>query len=176
MTAWKINVFTPVILAAIVFTMLQTGKPVRAADGACDSSAAYHALDFSLGTWSIAVPGAPSGATSVIQREVGGCAIVENWKGGRQVGINVDAYNSEDKHWYRFFVDSIGKVHVFEGVAAGASIVYRGTSPGPNGTTELNRLELRSEGPKRMTQLWQKSVDGKTWTIAFQGTYTRTSR
>ena len=176
MTAQKLIIPFRVVLAIGVFVFLHATAPGHAAGGSCDGSATYHALDFSLGTWSIAIPGAPSGATSVIQREVGGCAIVENWKGGRQVGINVDAYNSEDKHWHRFFVDSIGKVHAFEGVAQGASIVYRGTSPGPNGTTELNWLVLRSEGPNKMTQLWQKSTDGKTWTIAFQGTYTRTSR
>ncbi|HLI96219.1 MAG TPA: hypothetical protein VKT72_09040 [Candidatus Baltobacteraceae bacterium] len=118
----------------------------------------------------------PSGATSVIRREAGGCAIVENWTGGDQTGINVDAYNAEDKRWHRFFVDSIGKVHVFEGIAEGASIVYDGTSTGPNGTIEINRLVLRGEGPNGMTQLWQKSTNGKTWRIAFQGTYERVSR
>lgn len=176
MTARKLISSSLIVLASVLFAVLHAGTPGRAAGGACGISAAYHALDFSLGTWAIAVPGSPAGATSVIQREAGGCAVVENWKGGRQTGINVDAYNSEDKHWHRFFVDSIGKVHVFEGVAEGASIVYHGTSPGPGGATELNRLVLRSEGPDKMTQLWQKSIDGKTWSVAFQGSYTRINR
>lgn len=176
MTTLKRLFLSAIALTFGMYAVLRAGSPVSAARSACGASAAYRALDFSIGTWSIAVPGAQSGATSVIRREAGGCPIVENWTGGDQTGINVDAYNAEDKRWHRFFVDSIGKVHVFEGIAESASIVYHGTSTGPNGTTEINRLVLRSKGPNEMTQLWQKSTDGKTWSIAFQGTYKRIHR
>ena len=77
------------------------------------------------------------------------------------------------KHWHRFFVDSYGKVHVFEGVAANGAIVYTGTSREADGRVFMHRLTLRSHGSNEMTQLWQKSADGKTWTTAFEGTYTR---
>src|SRR5579872_387919 len=100
MTAREQILLSAAALALAAYA-LHAGAPVRAAGGACGGSAAYHALDFSIGTWSIMVPGTPSRATSTIHREAGGCAIVENWNGGGQTGINVDAYNTEDKRWHR---------------------------------------------------------------------------
>ena len=139
----------------------------------CESSAAYRALNFSIGTWSVSVVGFSGKATSEIRHEIRGCAVVEQWRGGSDVGMNVDAFNAEDNHWHRFFVDSQGKVHTFEGIVRGNALEYRGTSQEPDGKVYLNRLELRSDGPAKMTERWQKSRDGNRWSTAFEGIYTR---
>ncbi|MGC2242274.1 MAG: hypothetical protein WBA06_01505 [Candidatus Aquilonibacter sp.] len=166
----------PLLVAVAVGLSLASGSTqafARASANTCAASAAYHALDFSIGAWSISVLGESTKGSSEIRRDIRGCAIVEEWKGQNDIGINVDAYNTEDKHWHRFFVDSYGKFHVFEGVAANGAIVYTGTSREADGRVFMHRLTLRSHGSNEMTQLWQKSADGKTWTTAFEGTYTR---
>src|SRR5579863_7704485 len=169
------RLYAMLIFSLLVALVAVAGRThaAAAASRPCANAPAYHALDFSLGSWSISVPGEAPQATSTIRLDVRGCAVVEEWKGQNDVGINIDAYNEADGHWHRFFVDSYGKVHTFEGSAGPGAIVYRGTSREPDGRVFINRLTLRSEGPNTMTQLWQKSPDGKTWSTAFQGTYTR---
>lgn len=162
--------------AAVALTLLSLRPAVStnaASPTSCEKNSAYRALDFSLGSWTVAVPGFSGKSTSEIRRDVRGCAIVENWSGAQDAGLNIDAYNVEDQHWHRFFVDSLGKVHTFEGVARNGSIDYRGTSREPDGKIYLNRLELRSEGRDKIAELWQKSPDGKVWSTAFEGIYSR---
>ncbi len=161
-------------IAVLTFVPLRPAPATGAGmPTSCQRSAAYRGLDFSIGAWVVNVPGFAGKSSSEIRRQVRGCAIVEQWSGGADAGMNVDAYNSEDHHWHRFFVDSQGKVHTFEGTAGPNGIEYRGTSREPDGKTYLNRLVVRSEGADKMTQLWQKSRDGRVWSTAFEGIYQR---
>jgi hypothetical protein len=133
-------------------------------------------MDFTIGDWAVTdSQGNPMGK-SEIRPDLDGCVVVENWTapGGSPNGRNTDGYNQEDKGWHRYFADTRGHAHVFEGVAKGDSIEYEGTSKGENGKPVLNRLTISLDGPDKMSQLWQKSRDGgKTWERAFQGNFSR---
>jgi hypothetical protein len=149
-------------------------KPQSGA-GAC-SATEYHALDFTIGDWAVSDSQGNAIGTSEIRSDLGGCVVVENWvaPGGSPMGRNMDGYNQEDKRWRRYFADTRGHAHVFEGMSNGDSIQYEGTSKGPKSEAVLNRLTIRKDGPDKMTQIWQKSSDGgKTWDPAFQGVFSR---
>ncbi|HEY6333838.1 MAG TPA: hypothetical protein VI756_31265 [Blastocatellia bacterium] len=140
------------------------------------SAAEYHAFDFTLGDWSVSDSAGNAVGISQIRYDLDGCVVVENWAapGGSPSGRNLDGFNQEDQRWRRYFADTRGHVHVFEGVSKGDSIEYQGTSRGPKGEQVLNRLTIRKDGVDRMTQLWRKSTDnGKTWEPAFEGIFTR---
>jgi len=153
-----------------------------ASDSSTDSTAAqcahlaeYRSLDFTIGTWTTTDRKGSFAGTSTIKYDLDGCMLIETWRGRGVSGRNLDAYNAEDKHWHRFFVNSLGKVHVFEGISDGTSIRYEGTSADSNGKNIWNRLTIRKDGPNKVAQLWQKSSDGgKTWQTAFQAIYIRT--
>ena len=159
-------------LALCPMLVLLPSTAAGTAPGSC-SAAAYHAMDFTIGRWAVRVPGSTSPATSDVQFDVRGCAVVERWSGQTDSGMNVDAYNAEDGHWHRFFVDAYGKVHVFAGSADGRTVRYEGQSTGENGQRTRSRLTIFKRGPNTFDQLWEKSVDGKTWSVAFKGVYTR---
>jgi hypothetical protein len=168
------------ILAVLEANVRASGKPParirpQSAAGAC-SAPEYHALDFTIGDWAVSDSQGNAIGTSEIRSDLGGCVVVENWvaPGGSPSGRNLDGYNQEDKRWRRYFADTRGHAHVFEGTSNGDSIQYEGTSKGPKGEAVLNRLTIRKDGPDKMTQIWQKSSDGgKTWEPAFQGVFSR---
>jgi hypothetical protein len=96
--------------------------------------------------------------------------------GGRgHTGENFFAYSADDRSWHGLFADNEGRVHVFlEGTAEPGSARFSGPSRGPQGETVLNQVILHRVSETQVEQVWQKSSDeGKTWTTAFRGEYTR---
>ena len=102
-----------------------------------------------IGDWTVVDgEGHPTG-TSTIRADLDGCAVIENWVSpdGAVRGRNVDAYNAEDTHWHRFFVDNRGHVHDFAGITTGAAVQYEGTSHAPDGADVRHRLTIRQDSP-----------------------------
>ncbi len=57
-------------------------------------------------------------------------------------------------------------------------MVLEGRRPGKKGGTVIDRIQWGRIGgdPNRVRQLWEVSADGgKTWEVAFDGTYVRKS-
>ena len=163
----------------LTFAAACFGVPLRAAAAnasSCAASPANRALDFWLGQWTIAAPGGAANATSTVTLQLDKCLIVERWNGGRgHTGENVLAYSSDDQSWHGFFADNEGRVHVFlHGKASPGSVEFSAPGHGPKGESILNRVTISRINADQVEQLWQKSSDdGKTWTTAFRGQYTR---
>ncbi len=167
------------LLATVFGTALIGFSPgAFAATGAsvCSTNPPNRALDFWVGDWTIAAPGGGAQAKSSVTLELGKCLVVERWDGGRgHAGENFFGYSADDKSWHGLFADNEGRVHVFlDGNVTSGSAVFTGPSRDPEGKTVLNRVTIRGLNNSRVEQLWEKSFDeGKTWTIAFRGEYTR---
>jgi hypothetical protein len=148
-----------------------------AADAAsCAANPDDRALDFWLGEWTIGAAGGAPNATSRVALELDKCLVVERWDGGRgHTGENFFAYSADDRSWHGLFADNEGRVHVFlEGTVKPGSAEFSGPSRGPQGETVLNRVTIHRVSETQVEQVWQKSSDdGKTWTTAFRGEYTR---
>jgi hypothetical protein len=73
-------------------------------------AAAYREFDFWVGKWdAYGYPTGPLSGTNIVTSEVGGCAVLENWKsvfGGR--GRSLNAYDASTGHWSQMWVGGGG--------------------------------------------------------------------
>lgn len=142
----------------------------------CATDPAHRALDFWLGDWTIAAPGAPADANSAVSTGLGECVVVEHWSGEvNHTGENIFGYSADDQSWHGFFADSKGHLHVFlNGTVASGVAQFTGPNRGPDGETVLNRITIRRIDADHVEQMWEKSSDGgKTWSRQFLLQYTR---
>jgi hypothetical protein len=169
-----------VVLLTALFAAAWFGLGPRAWAAAeaspCATNPDSGAFDFWLGAWTVAAPGGQANATSRVALELGKCLVVERWNDGRgHLGENLFGYSADDKEWHGLFADNEGRVHVFvDGKVSDGTAVFTGPSRGEQGQTILNRVTIRRVSDNHVEQVWQKSSDnGKTWTDAFRGEYTR---
>ena len=88
----------------------------------CDNDPRFHAFDFWIGEWDVQPTGtvrAPigQGATSIIEAQLGGCVIQENWmpNGPRRRGKSFNIYNTATSMWEQYYVDSRGTITHYKG-------------------------------------------------------------
>jgi hypothetical protein len=167
------------LFATPVFAKLPANHVLaQAGPGACAGNSAARELDFWVGEWSIAPPGAAAGdAASTVSLELDQCLVVESWRGGKDhTGKNIFGFSQEDKTWHGMFADNDGRVHLFEGTVAAGAADFRGSSRGRNGEAELHRLRIfrLPQDKDKVEQVWEKSSDnGATWAKVFDGVYSR---
>jgi len=173
----KLLPHTFLILAAAA----SVGVAAQPASGApeptsCATNPEARQLDFWVGDWSIASPGAGPSATSKVYLDLDKCLVVESWDGGKDHrGMNMFAYASGEKSWRGMFVDNEGRAHIFaDGKVAAGSAEFVGPSRGPNGEAVLNRIRVVRLAGGKVEQTWDKSFDnGATWTSQFRLEYSR---
>ena len=115
-------------------------------------------------------------APNRIESILGGCAIQENWQGTRGAnGTSLNLYAPDGK-WHQIWVDSQGNLVEVAGGLEEGKMVMRGTSPSQAepGKTVLHRATWTPLDGGRVHSLWEASRDdGKTWTVQFDGMYSR---
>ena len=143
--------------------------------GQCAANSESRQLDFWLGDWVVTYPGMTGSSASKVSLALDKCLLTENWEGGKgHKGTNMFAYSSDDKSWHGMFADNEGRVHVFEGKVAPGAAEFTGPSRSPNGQAVLNRIKVVRVNANKVEQSWEKSADnGATWTMEFQGEYSR---
>jgi hypothetical protein len=165
------------LLLAIGGWLSLTATPALAAldSEPCSANSKSRQLDFWLGDWNVTYPGMPGSARSQVSLDLDKCLLVESWDGGKgHSGKNMFAYSSDDGHWHGMFADNQGRVHVFEGKVAADSAEFTGPSRGPHGQSVLNRIRVVRLAANKVDQSWEKSADnGVTWTMEFEGEYSR---
>jgi hypothetical protein len=130
-------------------------------------------FDFWIGHWDVSVGGKPAGVNR-IEKILNGCALLENWSGaGGMSGKSVNFYDPLRKQWHQTWVDDRGGSLALDGTFSGGSMVLSGTKQDQAGKTTLNRITWTALPSGQVRQLWETSGDGKSWTVAFDGLYTR---
>ncbi len=135
-------------------------------------------FDFWVGDWDVSNAGAPAG-TSRIEKMVGDCVIFESWTGvNGYVGKSFNVYDPVKKRWQQTWVDVTGRITEYYGEFRDGNLYYlsESISTGPDGKEQrtLGRMTFFNLGKDQVRQLWEQSTDeGKTWTVAFDGLYTR---
>ncbi len=159
------------------FSLTGTSTLAAADSGPCSANSESRQLDFWLGDWTVTYPGMPGSAASKVDLHLDKCLVVESWDGGKgHSGRNMFAYSSDDKSWHGMFADNQGRVHIFQGKVAQGLAEFTGPSRGPKGQTVLNRIKVVRLAANKVEQSWEKSTDnGATWTMEFQGQYSRNS-
>ena len=115
-----------------------------------------------------------TGSSSVIEKQLDGCVIQENWltPGTFGEGKSFNIYNTALKRWEQYWVDSRGTItHYVGNFRADGALYYEADQ---FGTTNKIRMTFFNQGPNQVRQLGHTSTDGgKTWTVSFDLTYVR---
>jgi hypothetical protein len=119
----------------------------------------YRQFDFWVGEWD------------------GGCALREEWQGaGGGTGTSLNIFDATTGRWHQTWVGSDGLLLQLDGAMKDGSMELTGSTISANGARTLHRIRWTPLGgqPARVRQLWESSTDGgRTWSVAFDGTYTR---
>jgi hypothetical protein len=146
----------------------QTPRPVPC------SAPEHRQFDFWIGEWEVKTPDGKVAGTNRIERVEGGCALQENWTGAGNTGRSLNAYWPGDRKWHQFWIGSGGLVMHLSGVFKGDALRLEGVVPLADGRSIQHRLTFTKRADGTVRQFWENSADaGKTWTVAFDGLYTR---
>jgi hypothetical protein len=173
-SSWQFLNILLLVLVGGWFSLAPT-RSMAADEAPCSANSESRQLDFWLGDWVVTYPGMTGSSASKVSLALDKCLLTENWEGGKgHKGTNMFAYSSDDKSWHGMFADNEGRVHVFEGKVAPGAAEFTGPSRSPNGQAVLNRIKVVRVNANKVEQSWEKSADnGATWTMEFQGEYSR---
>ena len=130
-------------------------------------------FDFWVGDWSVTVGGQHAGDNR-IDKILSGCALLENWTGaGGMSGKSLNFYDPVRERWHQTWIDDRGGSLALDGTFTAGSMVLSGTQQDKAGKTTLNRITWTALPSGQVRQVWETSADGKSWTVAFDGLYTR---
>jgi hypothetical protein len=136
------------------------------------SSPEYRQFDFWVGEWVVHNPTGQQVGTSRIEKVEDGCGLQENWTASNgRTGRSINAYHPAIAKWVQAWVGG-GSTLLLEGNYDGERMVLAGISIGGSGATMRNRITWSRVAGGKVRQVWEQSADeGKTWTVAFDGTY-----
>jgi hypothetical protein len=139
----------------------------------CDSQQ-QRQFDFWIGDWAVTVGGKPAGHNR-IERILDGCALLENWSGaGGMSGKSLNFYDAQRAQWHQTWVDDRGGSLGLDGTFTSGKMVLSGTNKDQQGKATINRITWTALPKDQVRQVWETSTDeGKSWTVAFDGLYTR---
>jgi hypothetical protein len=144
----------------------------------CGAEPNYRAFDFWIGEWDVqptATPRGPvgSGSTSIVERQLDGCVIQENWlPQGPGAGKSFNIFNVVTKQWEQYYVDTRGTITLYKGTFHEDGNLY--FEADQFASTNRIRMTFFNQGPNQVRQLGHVSTDGgKTWTVTFDLTYVR---
>ena len=139
----------------------------------CRNAPESRQFDFWLGEWDVEANGQKI-ARSSIQLILDECVVFENYEqGAGYSGKSLNAWNSGLKRWEQHYVDTAGGSRFWTGTLQSGKMVMT-TEFERNGAKVLNRMTYSKEGPDRVRQLIETSLDGgKTWAPGYDGMYVR---
>jgi hypothetical protein len=156
----------------------QSSSATTARPAAC-SRAEHRQFDFWVGEWDVTTPDGRQAGTNRIRAVHGGCALQEEWSGRNGFsGTSLNAFDASTERWHQTWVGSDGLLLQLDGGLKDGAMELTGATVGANGTRTLQRLRWTPMGgtPARVRQLWETSTDdGRTWSVAFDGTYRKKS-
>jgi len=141
------------------------------------SAPEYRQFDFWIGDWQVTTPDGRVAGTNTIEPLLGGCALQEHWRGGAGgAGTSLSFYDAASGQWHQTWVSAQGGLLQLDGGIEDGKMVLTGERPSlqDQGTAVLHRISWEQRDADHVHQLWEASSDGgKTWTVVFEGTYTR---
>ena len=133
----------------------------------------FRQFDFWLGTWDVrsAANAEQPPSTNVISREYGDCLIREVYSTPSGfAGTSLNFYSRASGRWHQSWIDNTGNGLLLTGGLEDGSMVM---ASDPD-LSPRHRITWTPNDDGSVRQLWESSSDqGKTWTVAFDGLYTR---
>ncbi|CAG0996105.1 hypothetical protein BURK1_02546 [Burkholderiales bacterium] len=162
------------LLAGAVTAMVAAMVAVPAASAAPCDAPAYREFDFWLGEWNVRTPDGRLAGVNRIEREYGGCVLHERYDTGKGYrGESLNTWDAARKVWHQAWVDSSGTLLLLEGRLAAGSMLLEGQTIEPDGRATRHRITWTPDAGGSVRQLWESTDANGTWTVAFDGRYTR---
>jgi tetratricopeptide (TPR) repeat protein len=131
----------------------------------------WRQLDFWVGTWDVYDRSGNRAGQSRIERILGDCVVLENWKGTSE-GKSWNTWNAARKRWEQSWVDSTATPIFFTGQLEKGAMVYHSDQPQPDGKPYQRRLTFTPLPGPRVRQLSQGTTDGgKSWSTEYDLIY-----
>jgi hypothetical protein len=158
------------MVALLFLALLQTQIPPPPSCSAPE----YRQFDFWVGDWVVHGPKGQQLGTNRIEKIEGGCALQESWRSANGgTGRSINVYRNATKQWVQVWAGGGGTL-LLQGEFDGKRMILQGESLSPNGSRPRNRITWSPLDGGKVRQVWERSTDeGKTWTVAFDGTYSR---
>jgi tetratricopeptide (TPR) repeat protein len=141
----------------------------------CEHDPRYRQFDFWLGTWDVYGPGGMKAGTNRIEKDLGGCLLVENWtsaSGG--TGRSLNYYDPALDRWRQVWVDAQGGNILSEGGLRDGGMYFEGANVSRDGSSERFRMTFTPSPDGSVRQFIEQSRDGgETWYVWFDGRYVR---
>ncbi len=145
---------------------------VARAKNPCMYSEKARQFDFWIGDWDVYVGDTKVGE-NLIERDAGGCTLIENWKNTRGgTGKSINVYDGSVDKWKQFYVGSQGDVYLFEGRLEGNMMKFTAETVDSKGVKTLHKFEFTDNEDKTVRQMWATSTDnGNTFTTIWDSIY-----
>jgi hypothetical protein len=143
--------------------------------GQACTSGAHRQFDFWLGDWDVASPQGPPAGTNRVERLLEGCALQEHWEAtDGSKGTSLSSYDAVARKWRQTYVDDTGQVLVLEGEFKDGRMVLQGEKAMGRQKGALQRISWQVVPGDKVRQRWDISQDdGRTWSVLFEGVYTK---
>jgi hypothetical protein len=131
----------------------------------------YRQFDFWVGDWNVEAAASPGSVShNRISLINDGCTLREEYETPQgYVGTSLNFYDARRKAWHQTWIDNQGGGLVLEGAFRDGAMVLQ-SEPGADGA--IQRITWTTLPGGRVRQHWESSADsGKSWTTAFDGTY-----
>ena len=133
----------------------------------CLYDEAYGALDFWIGDWDVYNKKGYRVATSTVEKELGGCAVIERWHSiyANSNAKNYTFYDNGEKRWQQSFLSERGALTTLSGHAEEGKVIFSGPGKNSAGDPVLLRLtfETKPDAADAFQTIDQSQDDGKTW-------------
>ena len=142
-------------------------------------AAEHRQFEFWIGDWEVTTPDGKPADTNLIESIFGGCVLHENWRGrGGSSGQSFNVYDAKRKVWHQTWVDGQGGLLILEGSCAKSTMTLSDKGmPGKTDVNVINEISWTTLADGAMHQLWRTTANGgKSWSVAFDGKYVRSSR
>ena len=144
-------------------------------NGPCEQIPVYADFDFWIGEWEVRTPSDSLAGTNIITKEEQNCVLIEKWTSAAgTTGQSVNYFDPKARAWKQLWVDTFGNVIELSGGFSDGAMRLTGTLVNYQGDESLLRGTWTPLEDGRVRQLFEQSIDqGATWTIWFDGYYTR---
>lgn len=138
------------------------------------SAPEYRQFDFWIGAWDVSERGKASGVNR-IERILDGCALLESWSGvSGYRGNSLNFYDASRQRWHQTWTDTSGLALSLDGEFVSGSMVLAGTRFDPKKQQTIHdRITWTPNADGTVRQLWETADDGKSWSVIFDGLYSR---
>lgn len=137
----------------------------------------FRQFDFWLGQWDVTSAGSvqPSAENDITSIH-GGCVVLEQYTSGFFTGMSLNFYDATTQSWHQTWMSNAGGALFLQGGinAKGAMVMSDENLPVSTAAGSINRITWTPNPDGSVRQFWQNSSDrGATWTVIFDGTYTK---